>query len=105
MRKFSNFLRYTKLNPITLILDLPGFARLYWRLFFDGRVPLYLKFMLVAAIVYFVSPVDLIPELLNPLLGIADDFLLLYYVLKYFLRLAPRDVVEEHINAINKRRV
>lgn len=102
MRNFRNFLRYTNINPITLILNLPGFTRLYWRLFWDGRVPLYLKFMLVAAIVYFISPVDFIPEMLNPLLGVADDFLLLYYVLKYFLKLTPRYLVEEHVYAINQ---
>ena len=62
MRNLRNFLRYTNINPITLLLNLPGFARLYWRLFWDGRVPLHLKFMLVAAIVYFISPIDLIPE-------------------------------------------
>lgn len=103
MRNFRNFLKYTHINPITLILNLPGFARLYWRLFWDRRVPFYLKLMLIAAIAYFISPVDLIPEILNPLIGVADDFLLLYYVLKYFIKLAPRDAVEEHVNAINNR--
>ncbi len=105
MRNFRNFIRYSNINPIRLIINLPSFTRLYWRLFWDGRVPLRLKSMLVAAIVYFLSPIDLIPEILIPFLGIADDFLLLYYVLKYFVRLSPREVVEEHINAINKRRV
>jgi len=59
--------------------------------------------MLVAALAYFISPVDLIPELLNPILGVADDFLLLYYALKYFLKLVPRHILEEHVNVINKR--
>ena len=103
MRNFRNFLRYTNINPITLILNLPGFARLYWRLFWDGRVSFYPKLMLIAAIAYFISPIDFIPELLNPLLGVADDFLLLYYALKYFLKFVPRHIVEEHVNAINKR--
>src|ERR1700684_3576356 len=37
---------------------------------FDRHTPLYVKAMLVGAIVYFVLPEDLLP---NPLLGLADE--------------------------------
>ena len=59
-----------------------------------------MKSLLVAALVYFISPVDLIPELINPLLGLTDDLALLLLALKYFMYKAPQEVVEEHVRRI-----
>ena len=100
MGLFTNNKVSGSLGLIKFIWYLPQFLKLYWRLFCDGRVPFYLKSLLVAALVYFISPIDLIPELLNPLLGLTDDVAVLLLAFKYFMHKAPREVVEEHVRRI-----
>ena len=59
-------------------------ASMAWRLFWNPQVPATLKLLLpVAALIYWVSPVDLIPGL--PF----DDIALLILALKLFVQLAP----------------
>jgi uncharacterized membrane protein YkvA (DUF1232 family) len=48
---------------------------------FDRRTPLYVKVVLVGAMVYFIVPDDFIPESL-PLIGLADDAAILGVALK-----------------------
>ena len=83
-----------------IIYHFPQLLKIYWRLFFDYRVPFHLKAMLLTAIIYFLSPIDLIPEILNPLLGFMDDILVISLAMKGFIKLAPQDVVAEHVRAI-----
>ncbi|MFQ6113600.1 MAG: YkvA family protein [bacterium] len=90
-------------NPrgfIQVIAHLPDFVRLYGRLFKDPRVPLYLKIVLVLAFIYLVSPVDLLPDFLVPLLGQIDDLFILLIALRFFLKKCPRDVLMEHVRQI-----
>ena len=55
-----------------------------WRLFWDPRVPTALKILLpVAALVYWISPIDLIPGL--PF----DDIAVLILALRMFVAMAP----------------
>ncbi len=100
MRRLERFRGDDTVNLFRLFLHFPGFVRLYWRLFRDRRVPLYLKLILLFTLFYVISPVDLIPEIFNPVLGVADDLALLLIALKYFVKLAPKDVVAEHIESI-----
>ena len=74
-----------------------GLPRLVMGLMLDRRVPLRLKLLLPAAIVYLVSPIDLIPDLMLPVLGRVDDVLVIVFALAVFLAMAPRDVVLEHV--------
>jgi uncharacterized membrane protein YkvA (DUF1232 family) len=71
-------------------------ARLAWRLFNDPRVPIWLKVAvpLVVAL-YFISPIDLIPDFLVGV-GELDDLGVILLGLSLFVRLAPSYVVEEH---------
>jgi hypothetical protein len=45
-----------------VLLHLRNFARLYWRLFRDRRVPILPEALLVLTVVYVVSPLDVIPD-------------------------------------------
>ena len=85
------------LNVLWVIGHLPRFIKLCWRLFKDRRVPLYLKGMLVAVLAYVISPIDLIPDFIGPLFGIADDMTLLAVALRYFIKKSPPEAVEEHL--------
>jgi uncharacterized membrane protein YkvA (DUF1232 family) len=55
-----------------VLRHLPNFARLYWRLFRDGRVPILPKALLVLTLVYVISPLDIVPDFV-PVTGDMDD--------------------------------
>ncbi len=69
---------------------------LVWQLMADGRVPLYLKIIPVVVALYLLSPLDFIPGFL-PIIGQLDDFALLLVGLSTFIRLAPKDVIEDYL--------
>ncbi len=77
------------------------FVRLIWRLNFDKRVPLVLRTLVPLAILYFLLPIDLIPDTLG-YLGKFDDFIILAMAVLLLTKLAPRHVVDEHSG--NKRK-
>ena len=71
------------------------FARLVWRLSFDKRVPLLLRLLLPVAIIYAVSPLDLVPDRV-PILGRFDDLIFITLALLLLVKLSPKEVVDEH---------
>jgi len=74
---------------------LPNLIRLFRGLLADGRVPLGSKLLLGAAVAWFVSPIDLVPEFI-PVLGPLDDAVVAALVLRHVVKKAGRDVVAEH---------
>ncbi len=72
-------------------------ARLAWRLLKDQRVPGWVKLIPTAALIYFLSPIDLIPDFALPGLGEVDDIMMLLIALKMFLDLSPPNIVREHL--------
>jgi uncharacterized membrane protein YkvA (DUF1232 family) len=78
-------------------------VRLSVRLMMDQRVPTALKLVIPAMVaVYAVSPVDMIPDVLLGL-GQLDDIGVVLAALALFVRLAPRQVVDEHRAAMTGR--
>jgi len=88
---------------LKIIRYLPEFLKLYRRLFRDARVPFYLKLLPVGALAYFFIPIDLLPDVAPPL-GFADDLVLLFLALKYFVRWSPEPIVREHVRTISRER-
>jgi len=78
-------------------------GRLTWRLARDVRVPLTAKVVLGAALLYVISPIDVIPDWF-PIVGQADDLMALVAGLNLFLRACPHWLVQEHEDAIDGRR-
>ncbi len=79
---------------------LPGiirFLRLVWRLIFDKRVPLVLRVLVPLAILYFILPIDLIPDFARPGFGRADDLIIVALAVLLLTKLAPQHVVDEHL--------
>lgn len=72
-------------------------SRLAWRLFRDSRVPGWVKVIPIGALIYLISPIDLIPGLVVPGLGQVDDLVLLLLALKAFVDVSPPGVVREHM--------
>ena len=85
-----------------MLLHLPNFARLYWRLFRDWRVPILPKALLVLTLVYVVSPLDVIPDFI-PVIGEMDDIVVVLSGLWLFIRLCPPEVVRETVHDIAAR--
>lgn len=79
----------------SFLMFLPNMVKLLGRLLKDARVPSAEKALFVAAIVYVISPIDLIPDIF-PFIGQVDD---LYVVALTLLRLVNRtdeSVVRQH---------
>jgi uncharacterized membrane protein YkvA (DUF1232 family) len=79
-------------------------GRLALRLLRDPRVPIAAKVIFGAAVVYMLSPLDIVPDWL-PVLGQADDLVVLLAGVNLFLRACPKWLVEEHEDALSGRPV
>jgi uncharacterized membrane protein YkvA (DUF1232 family) len=67
-------------------------------------VPGWVKLIPVAGVLYLLSPIDLIPDIMLPGLGEVDDVVLLLLALKTFVDMSPPGVVREHLdNLLGKR--
>lgn len=74
--------------------------RLVWRLLKEPRVSLFPKLIPVAALVYVLSPIDLLPDFILGL-GQLDDFGILLLGIALFLELCPKEIVAEHRRALD----
>lgn len=95
------------LNPVHLfriLWHLPDFLKLFYRLFLDFRVPLYLKLFLAGVFLYIISPIDLIPGFLIPVIGGFDDIIILILGLRMFLSWSPPAVVREQVARIDREK-
>jgi len=77
------------------LMFLPNMARLLGRLLKDTRVPTAEKALFVAAIVYFVSPVDFIPDIF-PFIGQVDDIYVIALTLLRLVNKTDERIVREH---------
>jgi uncharacterized membrane protein YkvA (DUF1232 family) len=77
-------------------------GRLALRLLRDPRVPIAAKVIFGAAVVYMLSPLDIAPDWM-PVLGQADDLVVLLAGVNLFLRACPKWLVEEHEAALSGR--
>jgi uncharacterized membrane protein YkvA (DUF1232 family) len=84
--------RRTVLGAIRL---LPAYVKLLGRLLVDRRVARLDKALVLAAIAYIVSPLDLIPDLI-PFLGEIDDLFLLVLALQRLIGNSGRRVLLDH---------
>lgn len=77
------------------LMLIPNFLKLLFRLFKDARVPTTEKAMLIGAIVYVISPLDLIPDVI-PFIGEVDDLYLVALTVIRLLNRAPELAIQEH---------
>ena len=77
------------------LLLIPNLLKLLYRLFKDPRVPVTEKALLVGAVVYVISPLDLIPDVI-PFIGEVDDLYLVALTVIRLLNRAPDSAIREH---------
>jgi uncharacterized membrane protein YkvA (DUF1232 family) len=82
--------------------DLVLRLKLILRLMGDRRVNFFLKLLPIAAAIYVISPVDLIPGAVLPVIGALDDAAVLWIGSTLFVTLCPDEIVQEHTNALQK---
>ncbi len=97
MAKKTNFLAN---RDAGFIQNLTFQLRLIWRLMKDGRVSFFLKLLPVGALIYLVSPIDLLPGVTFPVIGALDDAVVLWLGATLFVSLCPEEVVKEHTDAL-----
>ncbi len=87
------FILGPRLLPIAI-----RYFRLIWRLIWDKRVPIVLRALVPLAIVYVLSPLDLLPDRRAPF-GLAriDDLIVLGLAVLLLTKLSPQRVVDEHL--------
>lgn len=88
-------------DQTTNVFD-PDFWRNFWEelklayaVIRDPRTPIYLKLAPLLVLFYIFSPADLIPGII-PILGQLDDVAVLVLAVKFFLRFAPEEVVNDY---------
>jgi uncharacterized membrane protein YkvA (DUF1232 family) len=78
------------------LLLVPDVFILLWRLTTDGRVDTKDKLLLGSAVVYYISPFDLIPEAIVGPIGYLDDLVFGVFVLNKVLGSVDASIVREH---------
>ena len=76
-------------------------VKLILRLIGDKRVNPWLKVIPVAGLAYLISPFDLIPDILLPVIGELDDAAILWLTNYLFIELCPPEIVQEHVKALS----
>jgi uncharacterized membrane protein YkvA (DUF1232 family) len=74
---------------------LPDVLRLIARLARDGTLPRGLRVRLWLLLAYLALPIDLVPDVI-PVIGYADDAVLVVWTLRAVVRLAGAEAVERH---------
>ncbi len=85
--------RGTRLKEAALAV--PNLVKLVYRLMRDPRLPRRSKMVLGAILGYIVVPIDVVPDFV-PVLGQADDLLLLAYGVRHIIEVAGAEIVLEH---------
>jgi len=73
--------------------------KLIMRLLGDRRVSAWIKLIPIGALIYLVSPIDIIMGI--PGLAAMDDAAILWFGSSLFVELCPPNVVNEHMQALN----
>jgi len=92
--------RYARRHPDTVTMRdalrlLPDLLRLIHRLAADKTVPTGVRVRLVLLLVYLASPVDIIPDFV-PVIGYADDAIVVALVLRSVTHHAGPDALDRH---------
>lgn len=65
-----------------------------WRALRSGRTPWSARLLILGALVYAISPIDLVPDWI-PFMGWIDDLILVPFILALANRLVPDDLKHE----------
>jgi hypothetical protein len=84
-----------------LVMYLPQFVRVFYRLMCDDRVPMLAKTVPWMGLALMLTPPALELDMI-PVVGELDWLLIAYISLKVFIWLCPPDVVRQHVSQISR---
>ena len=93
--KIHNYLNKHNSKYTEYLLLAPDLFHLLVKLSLDPRVPSEKKAKFVAVIAYFISPIDLLPEMLLGPIGYLDDIALTAYVINEYINQTDPQIVRE----------
>jgi uncharacterized membrane protein YkvA (DUF1232 family) len=76
-------------------------AQLACALMRDPRLPISVRLVIPAAVLYLVLPLDIIPDFI-PILGQLDDLLVLLVAMRLIMRSIPEALLDEHIARLER---
>jgi len=87
-------------ETVGLLSEILRQGRLILRLLGDGRVAIWPKLIIPAAIAYVLFPIDLLAD---PILGLGqlDDIAIFFIGMKLFVELCPGEIVQEHLDNLS----
>jgi len=95
-KQIDDFLARRNFEYADLLLLVPDFFHLLYKLMRDPRVPGEKKLKLAAVLAYFITPLDILPEAVLGPIGYMDDLALAAYVLNDFINQGDLDIIYEH---------
>ncbi|MDX2137832.1 MAG: DUF1232 domain-containing protein [Chloroflexota bacterium] len=84
-----------------MLKDLIDQIRLTWRLLRDPAVPLWTKGIPFAAILYVLSPIDILPDFI-PVIGQIDDIAIIIFSMRLMEQMSPPEIVSVHRDAMQR---
>ena len=95
-KQIADYLTKKDFKYSDMLLLAPDFFHLLVKLTLDPRVPKDKKIKLAAALAYFISPIDFIPEAILGPIGYMDDLAITAWVLNDFINSGDIDILYEH---------
>ncbi len=99
---WRSFFRFRLLDPLKMrgmIVYLPHFVRVFWRLMNDRRVATTAKLVPFLGLILLISPPALELDAI-PFIGELDWVVIGYLSLRLFIWLCPADVVRDHVGHV-----
>lgn len=89
------------LNPSVLLADFKGAAQMFWAVI-RGKYPAPVKSIIwaVLGLIYFIVPIDAIPEAVFTIFGFGDDILVIAYVLNKM-----RPDIQAYLSYVRRKKV
>ena len=84
-----------KMDSIIGLLNMHKTGKLFCRLAIDRRVPWLLKLYAVSGLIYFFSPLDVVPHDFTGF-GLVDDIIVALVIMQAMIEMSPPAVVDEH---------
>jgi len=94
--QISNYLAKNDYEFGEILMLAPDFFHLLVKLSLDDRVEPRKKAKLAIGILYFVTPIDILPEAILGPIGYLDDLAVAAYILNDFVNKSDVDIVHEH---------
>ncbi len=86
-------------KQLSILAGLIRQLRLVWLLFKDKRVPTWAKTILPVSLLYLISPIDFMPDVILGL-GQLDDLGVILLGMTLFVKLCPPEIVEYYLNQL-----